>query len=46
MEDILKKLKIDPNEGNAIVINGKVVSRSVVLHEGDCLSLIPPLGGG
>ncbi|HIE52469.1 MAG TPA: GTP 3',8-cyclase MoaA [Armatimonadetes bacterium] len=44
--DALEHLGISPQVASARLINGRPAALEVVLHEGDVLSLIPPLAGG
>ena len=44
--DVLQRLNIAPKEVQILLVNGHDASDSVLLKEGDTLSLFPPVGGG
>lgn len=46
VEDIVKQLSIAKQDLGIIFVNGKYAELKTALHEGDTLSIFPPLGGG
>lgn len=46
VEDIVKQLSITKQDLGIIFVNGKYAELNTALHEGDTLSIFPPIGGG
>lgn len=46
VDDLLGKLNIPPKITNIIMVNGVHRKRETVLHEGDVVSVFPPIAGG
>ncbi len=46
VEDIVKQLSIAKQDLGIIFVNGKYAELNTVLHEGDIVSIFPPIGGG
>jgi molybdopterin synthase sulfur carrier subunit len=46
VEDIVKQLSIAKQDLGIIFVNGKYAELNTALHEGDTLSIFPPIGGG
>lgn len=46
VEDIVKKIGIDPAEIHLVMINGAGCELEKVVNEGDRVGLFPPVGGG
>ncbi len=44
--DVLRQLKLDPEEVTIIFVNGVHAGLDKPLQEGDKLGLFPPVGGG
>lgn len=44
--DVLKSLRIAPEEVAICLVNGRDANAQTILNEGDTLSLFPPVGGG
>jgi len=44
--DVLGKLGISAGELWVVLVNGASASHESEVHDGDCIDLIPPLGGG
>ncbi len=45
VEDILQRLEL-AHKSLLPVVNGKLCSHSLILHDGDSMRLVPPMGGG
>lgn len=46
VSDLLNRLAISPNEVGILMVNSRDASFKQALHEGDSITLIPPIGGG
>ena len=44
--DVINSLSLRPGEVWLSVVNGELVEKDHLLHDGDRLSLYPPIGGG
>ena len=46
MSDLLNRLDISPDDVSILMVNGRDASFKQELHQGDSITLIPPIGGG
>ena len=46
LQDLLRELKIPPEESRIMFVNGLIQEPSWTLKEGDQVGIFPPIGGG
>jgi sulfur carrier protein ThiS len=46
VSDLLERLGVSTSELWIVLVNAESASHESELHDGDCIDLIPPLGGG
>jgi molybdopterin converting factor small subunit len=46
VDDVLRRLDVPRDHPNILLVNGRQASEGAVLHDGETLSVFPPLAGG